>query len=289
MPDKFLRVARVTVAGLRVDGGHLEAGHGLRIGFTITRTTKKDPNTAEVSIYNLNATHRRQLQELNGSAVPVTVEAGYVPEGLHTLFEGDLRHVWSEPIGSGTWITTVSSGDGEHASRTKRTKRTARAGISVESIAKDIAGDLQIGVGNLFQALKRGASIEELGSAFGTGVNIEGNTAKRLNKLMKSAGLEMSIQNRELQILDRGGVVSSGLAAELSPGEGGIIGVPVIDKDGRCSFRSLLRADLHPGGLARIKESSVANGDWRLDSVVSLGDTHGRDWASECEGVPFAA
>lgn len=287
MPERrFLRVARVDVAGLRVDGGRLESGHGLRIGFTIERTLKKTPNTASVSIYNLNAAHRQALQELNGSDVPVVIQAGYRSEStIHTLFQGDLRHVYSEPDGRGTWVTTISSGDGENASRTGRTKRTAVAGISYQRIAQDIAADLKVGVGNLVQALKQGASISDLGTSFVDGFAAEGNTAKRLQALLEASGRQFSIQDNEIQVLKKGGVDHTGLAAELSPGAGGLVGIPVIDHKGRCSFRSLLRPELVPGGAARIEGSKIANGDWRLDTVTHIGDTHGHDNVSECEGV----
>ena len=101
--------------------------------------------------------------------------------------------------------------------------------------------------------------------------------------VLGALGLGYSIQNGELQVLEQGAPLA-GEAVILRPGKGGIVGVPVVDSDGRGQIRSLLRADLVPGGLVSVEDSATATGVWRLDAVRYVGDTHAQDWYAECEG-----
>ena len=54
----------------------------LDIAFDVEKSLKRDPNTAEIRITNLNADHRRQLQEQ--AVVPLRLEAGYAKAQLST-------------------------------------------------------------------------------------------------------------------------------------------------------------------------------------------------------------
>lgn len=286
--SSFLRAARVTVAGLEVESGWAaEDGHGLRTAFTIERNLKKQPNTAQVSLYNLHADHRNQLMELSGGEIDVVIEAGYRSEGLTTIYKGDLRDVSSEPSGDGTWVTTVRSGDGEKKTRTRKAQPNAKAGVSIETTMNKLASDLGIDVGNLKKALRDTNSIKDLGNAFGKGFNAEGPAMKRLEKLAKSMGLSASIQNKQLQLIPLAKSVSQTVIT-IRPGRGGLVNIPTVDNQGRCSFRVLLRPDLVPGSDVEIQDSVVANGSWQVQSVRYVGDTWTGDWLAECEGVRYA-
>src|SRR4051812_17238385 len=58
----------------------------LRVQFKIKKTTKKEPNTAEITITNLNPEHRAQLQTQGGKFILL---AGYESTGVEQLFVGD--------------------------------------------------------------------------------------------------------------------------------------------------------------------------------------------------------
>lgn len=252
---------------------------GLRIAFTVERNLKAKPNTAEISIYNLNRESRDLLQ--GQQDLIVTLEAGYVSTGRSVIYRGDLREVNSVPDGGGNWVTRISSGDGENAHRSARSHRAYKPGIAPKKMLKDIAGDLGVGAGNLLEAVGD-AAIDRLGKVMKNGINGSGTASKVLRGVLGSMGKEHSIQGGEIQVLDRG-KARAGAPAGLSPATG-LIGVPTVDNKGQIEATSLLRPDLTPGTKLTISDSVTGNGTWKLSSCTHVGDTHGSDWYVEMEG-----
>lgn len=64
----------------------------LKVIFDIEKTSTSDPNTAEVSIYNLSEANRKLLQQYAGKPAqmfPLSVEAGYMGS-RELIFIGDI-------------------------------------------------------------------------------------------------------------------------------------------------------------------------------------------------------
>ncbi len=80
----------------------------LRVLAKATKTLKKEPNTCEVSVYNLTPDHRAALTKI--ARPVVTVTAGYDQERTQ-LFLGQALHVQHERRGPDI-VTTVSTSDG---------------------------------------------------------------------------------------------------------------------------------------------------------------------------------
>jgi hypothetical protein len=278
----FDRQARVTVGSETVEG--------LRIGFTVEKDTTLQPNRAEVVIYNLARSTRERLHR--ESSTPVRIEAGYRETGRIVIFVGEMREAFSRPEQDGTWATILRAGDGDKALRTRHRSTSLKPGVSFERVAGELYGELKVGAGNLWQALKDGKGI---GEALEMGFASFGSTAEQMQKLMESSGLEYSIQDGELQVLKAGEVLST-TATVLSPGTG-LEGSPEINSAGTLTARARIMPGLSPGYPVEItKTTPVTLGSgwysfdvvedamlYRIEKTRYVGDTAGQDWNAEIE------
>ena len=265
---------------LQVDTLLLKGEYGkpsLTISFEVERTLKRAPNNASVTIYNLSAEHRKRLQDL-GDAVFVRLSVGYRGDNFQ-IFKGDLRDVRSTRQGP-DWVTTITSGDGERAIQRRRTRRSFAPGAALEQVLKDVAGDLQVGLGNLVKGVS-GAALEGTGSTrFHSGTTVSGNSARELDRLLRSAGYEWSVQDGEIQVLPRGQALK-GQAVAIAP-RTGLIGSPEPGTKGATVCTVLLQAGLVPGARVQL-ESAYTSGLFRVERVTNKGETSGQVWYADLE------
>jgi hypothetical protein len=288
MGELFRRVARVTLHKLEISG--------LRIVFDVGRSLKREPNTAEVRIYNLNGDHRAQLQEQ--TTVPVRLEAGYEPSKLSSstdaalagigvdaqstlsqLFTGDLRRAYSTREGP-DWVTVIRSGDGEKAGRSQRVQMSFRPGVQWTQIYTDLIKKAGVDVGNALSAITGSATFKMPTAA---PVSIMGNALDEIERIGRSHGFETSVQDNALQVLPLGKAALN-IPVELSA-QTGLIGSPEPASDGHVRFRSLLTGDIVPGRRVELTARSFS-GTYRVESVNYTGDTNGGPWYADCEGKP---
>lgn len=282
----FRRLARVTIHRLVLEG--------LSIEFEIERSLKREPNTAEVRIRNLSAQHRAQLQEQG--TVTIKLEAGYVPralsadtqqalqgagvtagDGLALIFAGDLRRAYSAREGA-DWVTVITSGDGERATRQARVKLSFRPGVRWAQILSDLAKETGLDVGNALTQIEGTALLRAPTSSQ---ITVTGTALQQMQSLSQSFGLETSVQDGALQVLPLGAPLAA-QAVELSP-DTGLIGSPEPASDGGVRFRSLINPDLQPGRRVKLAAAHVS-GDYRLRRIRFNGDTSGGPWYADCEG-----
>lgn len=282
----FDRRARVTVNGLSVDG--------LRVRFQIQKDLTRAPNQCEVSIYNLARGTRERFH--HDRKVPVVVEAGYRDTGLSVLFAGEMREAFSRADPDGSWVTVLRAGDGDDALRQRRGAKKLAKGISFERVVGEVADSMKVGAGNMWQALKDG---KPAGDVFKMGYNAVGSLSSQFEKLMKSAELEYSVQDQQIQILPVGKTLST-TAVVLTPSTG-LEGSPEIDVHGTMSVRARLMPGLAPGyplQVSAVKPVTLETGwyafqvvedstIYRIEKTRYAGDTHGDDWTAsiECRDV----
>jgi hypothetical protein len=283
--ELFRRVARVTLHKLQITG--------LRISFDAGRSLGIEPNTCELRITNLNADHRKQLQEQ--TTVPVRLEAGYDSltsstgaaladigvEGprLAQLFVGDLRRAYSTREGP-DWVTVISTGDGAKASRSQRVQMSFRPGVRWMQIYTDLAKKAGVDIGNALQTIAGTATFQMPTAA---PVVIQGNPLRELEQLGRAHGFETSVQDGALQVLPLNTVMLN-VPVDLSASTG-LIGSPEPSSDGRVRFRSLLNGELMPGRAVKLTAHSFS-GVYRVERVNFTGDTSGGPWYADCEGKP---
>lgn len=286
------RAYRLTVGNILIDASDGITPNDLRVAFRVERDTKKVPNDVRVVVYNLNEGNREGLTQLQN--VSVHLEAGYVDDGIGTLFLGDLRSARTTKQGP-DYVTTVDGGDGENGVRVGSFNRSFVAGTPIGSVIRELAESLGLGLGNAGDFAN--AQLTNGSATLKRPLTVSGPVYYSLDKVCNSCGLSWSIQDSAVQIneLDRP------LGAEEGPlvtPTSGLIGVPEIEIATKAaegvtkgqtvvSAVSLLRTDIIPGRALRV-ESQAFTGDLVCRSVVHEGDSHAeRTWVTSFTGVPY--
>ncbi len=243
----------------------------LDLQFNIVKTTKKEPNTCTLRIYNLNESHREQLSQLKEPMVEI--EAGY-EDDIGLIFKGNVRDVYSVQEGP-DWITELSSGDGANAISRSRVNLSFSRGTSLSTAIKKLAEAMNVNIGNAaLKALQgnfTGASNEFLNGAV-----FSGRASTEMDGLLKSAGLEWSIQDDELQITKRGEALE-GMSVKLTS-DTGLIGSPTIGQKGIMHMTSLMNWTIVPARNLYVEAKTVPHGFYRAERCEYVGDTSGQDW-----------
>ncbi len=282
MAELFNRDLKVNVGGIEIairPDEEDEPRPTLRVSFKVDRNTGTEPNTAQLSIYNLRKDNRVLLQQ--GKDLRTVVDAGYVGF-THTIFDGDLRHASSVRDGT-NWVTSLQSGDGAREYLSARINKAFKKGVTAAQLLDGLAAETGIKPGNLEDAKARAAFFESLGG-LQNGRVFSGSVQKFTKELAKALGFEYSIQNGAHQFLEPGAVLTLP-AVVLAPGTG-LVGSPEPGEKGMVSARSLLQPDLMPGRQVKL-ESREVDGHYKVTKVVFVGDTWGNEWYSDVELRPL--
>lgn len=292
MSDNFLRIASVQVETLLVRSDPREVDETrqpLRVTFKVEKKGTADPNTCQVSIYNLNEESRAQLRKLDRARL--ILSAGF-PATFALLFSGDLRRPNGiQDVREGPDdVTLLECGDGERAYQEARFTGSFAKGTKAVDVARSMAKSLGVGLGNLEEAMAGGNYRLGL-SEYAFGYAAHGASANELFRVLRGLGFEASIQDGQLQVL-RPGQVARGKQLLLSTFNGNVIGSPRYkspDKKGGAptlKLRAHLDANLRPGVGVQV-ESRDVNGSFRVKAVSHSGDTHGGggSWVSDCDLV----
>lgn len=265
----FQRSVRVIVDNLQVSG--------LRVQFKIKKTLKKDPNTAEIIITNLNEDSRAQMKK-KGARVILLAGYGNV---LQQVFQGDARRINHEHKRP-DWETKIQCGDGEESLLNARCSESFKPGANWKDVVKKVAKQLVTDRGNL------DAATAQISDAFLNGYTAHGRAANELDKLFKGRGLDWSIQDGRLQVLGLSEVNSDSVTV-LKP-DTGLVGSPEFGTAQKnkgpevLRARSLLQPQLRPGARIRV-ESEAVKGYFKLIEAVHTGDTASQPWYSDVEGI----
>lgn len=273
------RAATLTVGDLSIPAG---SGTGLDIAFTVKRTLKAEPNTCDLKIHNLTRDHQKQLAQAK-DGVACILAAGYVGAGQSVIFSGELRAGQTVTDGA-TRTTELSTGDGDKALRQARLSVALGPGSTGADGLKKIAAALGVGSGNLAKAVNLVQSNPALAQYFTKGAVIRGSAAEWMSQICASAGLEWSIQDGALQLLELGAPLSS--QAILVDSDHGMVGAPTVDTKGILTVTTLMIPGVKPGVKLSMDAEDVQGG-YRVISVESSGDSLGAEWYHRCEAVRY--
>jgi hypothetical protein len=266
----FGRRARIIVGTSALVVG--DADDGLHVAFNVEKTLKPEPNKAEIRIWNLAKTHAKAIEQMASVGpigVPVQIEAGYQQPSL--IYRGGLREAYSVEDGPDT-ITTLTTGDGEKAYQTSRINTSLPKGTSIIAALTQLAAQLQIPIGNLATmqySFFSGAVV------FANGWVFSGSAAWEMTSLLAACGKEWSIQDGQIQVLNRGKTLLNG--ATVLSAETGMVDAPSVSSKGELKARMLITPDVYPGRLLVAKTVHI-QGAFRIEKCTYTGDTHGNDW-----------
>lgn len=263
-------------AVIQVEDRRIES---LRVRFDVARTLSGRPSSAEVRVWNLAEASRRTLADRRD--VGVLVLAGYRDEAPHLVFSGRLRRL-RVSVEGGDVVTTISGGDG--VPRVAPVGRSLAAGSDVGAAlgaVVDAAQAVGIGAGNSREVARslRGRRVA------GAGLLLS-DVPSSLDALLADLGIEWSVQDGQLQLLERGRARQT-TAVVLASGSA-LIGSPQVEDRGRLRATSRIVPGIAPGSLVRV-ESLVASGFYRVESGRWLGDTEGQEWQVELDLAPRPA
>ena len=309
MSTLFNRSYKLTIDDIEIEGGGVGiARYGLDVRFKVETSVKKDPNKAEIDVYNLNPTHRSELMKQSGSQVskskrkPVLtqLEAGYgTDRGI--IFRGEIRNLVVKRDG-GDFTLNLTGTDSGHSFNVARISKCYAPGTLVYTVAQDAANALGVGTGNLssFSSL----SIPNYGTTYSEGYAVNDSAEAVLSRILHAAGLTWSVQKGVLQIKRRNQPVDDQVY-HLSP-DSGLIGTPVpeIDatvlpttsgapkspiaakKTGLIQVKTLLIHQLYPGAKIELDSESFKGG-YQITQVIYTGESAGNDWYCDLLVRPY--
>ena len=268
----------------------------LRASFRVEKTTAPEPNTAIVTIYNLNVFNRKLLQdgaERIAQAIkaakklgvkaewdwPLVIEAGYVDD-IAQIFSGDVLYARSNKERV-DWMTEVEAEDGGPQFSNARISMSFGAGTTLYALLVYIVKQLGVGLGN---SVAQFAKPKRPLILFKRGVVVEGKVSNVLDKYCSSAGFGWSIQDGQLQILAQGETLVESIV-KVSP-TSGLIGSPELGEEGTVNFRTLLTGKIKPGKRV-VLDSEIISGMFRAERVTYSGDTWAQDWYNDVEASPL--
>jgi hypothetical protein len=296
--DIFANNQRVTL----VNPGSRPGIDSLFFEFDINVSRDKEPNRAQISVYNLNQTNR-DLFTANHQGVELS--AGYNGE-VKLLFRGVTTNVIHNE--ERTFIkTTFFCGDGEKEYGTQKFNKSYSKGTLISLIFQDMAKAL---------GLPNEVLIDDI--AFTTllkGRSFSGLVKDALTELTEDYGFQWSIQQGTLEITVKGEPIISQPFATVLSSDTGMIGRPKLierqsksektkekksekakekgeEKEERIigvSVTSLLNADIYPNRLIKIipqqtqtetlgklmeakTPAITAEGVWLVDKAHFFGD-----------------
>lgn len=259
----YLRRATLAIGSRKFDG--------IRLSFTVEKTSESSANKATVTAYNLNNASKAFIEKKDGL---MRLEAGY-QDNLSILFLGDIAKVMTKR--SGADITTIiESGDGEVRLAAAHVEIGLKGGATDQQVVDQIVSALAVKKG-IIKGIQR--------QEYLTGFSFSGPARELLDSIARKQGLEWSIQNGALQIIPKTDNV--GESAVLLNAQTGLLDVPNKTAEG-FSAKSLLNPLLVPGRQVKI-ESELLTGVsiFKVEKVNHVGDTKEGEWTTNVEGAGY--
>lgn len=251
----------------------------LRVQFKVEKTRDRDPNTADVTIYNLSEGSRKAFSVKERA--PVVVEAGYAGN-LHKVFSGTLSLAGHLRQGA-DWVTKFQAGDGLASYRSARISENFNPGVLVQDVVKKVAAKMGVGLGNVARKLGEGDFRGGL-TEFTKGFAAAGQSSDVFDSLMRTLGFQWSIQDGQLEISKEGEPVDDQVVV-LSPTTG-LVGSPEIGDKGAVKIRSLLQPGVSTGRLVQVRSALIDGAFFQVEKTTHYGDTWGAEWYTDIEGTP---
>lgn len=250
----------------------------LHIDFEVEKSLKREPNKATIRIYNLSEQRRTAIT----SDTQVVLSAGYL--GMtDVIFAGQAR-VASHALENTDWTTTIEAEDSGASYSSARIQKNYGANTPFLTVLRDVVDAMGIGLGNastLGSALDR----DNGPTTFVEGYTVSGPAWRVLDQLVRSRGLQWSVQSGVLQLKRNGRPVDT-RSYRLAP-ETGLVGgakVDLVTERRTVKKKVSVVAHLVPGlnpGRVVVLESVNASGSYEIQRVRYTGATYSNDWNAE--------
>ncbi|MDT4851108.1 hypothetical protein FQZ97_852780 [compost metagenome] len=295
---RFNRVYRLLVG----KGGQkgIEIVPPIRITFDVEKDAEEEPNDHKIRIYNLNADSRKALEE---PGLRCVLYAGYAEEdGPLLMAAGSVVFAYTK-FEQPDVVTELIVKDGHVELRDTAVSIGLGPGAQASHIVRDIARQMGLPL----------VMAEDLPDRrWQQGFSFYGAARTALHKVTQGTGLEWSIQNQQLQVVQRRGTTRR--QAVVLAADTGLLGFPertreaarekakvrdkttgddvnlVSARQQRDGWRvtSLLLPTINPGDLVKLESRSV-EAFQRVEALRHTGDSEDGDWQTELELVDRSA
>lgn len=266
-------------------GGAIEVTE-LDIKASIEKKLIKNPNTCELSIFNLPESDRA-LFKLR--PITIKLEAGYDGTLKHLYF-GDVRFSNSELTDDGvTWETKIHIKDGGRAFAGGFLTKAYKSGTPVLTIVRDAAAAMGLTIPPELE------QVAALRGGIPRGFSADGPAQEELTRWLSPYDIGWSIQNGIIQTL-REDQVREGEAFIVDEDSAALIGSPSYDVPQRenekhrtkLNVKTLLWPEIQPGSRLEMRARAV-RGPHKVVAVRHELDTAGETWDTSMEAVILSA
>lgn len=255
----------------------------LHMSFTVVKTLGINANTAQIRVWNLRQSTRKQLENFGDQ---IRIFAGYKENGgAQLLFTGNstqVSHLWAEP----EFISTFNCGDGERTLNNRNLNISFAPNTSAETVLREMATRLQMEIAYFAPHENK---------VYSNGFQYIGNAKKGLDIVATYLNLLVTVQNDNLYIVPQ----NNGIQKEPIEinSQTGMLGIPERYTDLRGYYikvgpktgwkvQTLLNPFIIPGDIVRIKSTKAdMNGLFYVEKITHTGDNFGADFTSLLEVV----
>jgi len=271
--DRRYRLSAGAAGGMGFEIGEtsIDRPTALHISFMIDKCDTETPNSAQISIWNLN---KEQLSILNKPDCVVVLKAGY-DRHMPLIFVGNVVHTSTKHDGADR-ETVIELVDGGVCLRDTYISLSFRGKTEGLMIAQRIAE--QMGVALTISHNAKFHTFE--------GFSFAGLARTALDKVCATTDLQWGVHNGVLQIKRANDTMSKEVYT-LSP-DSGLIGIPsrtmvAADASGEetpgWEIKTLLNGAVNVSDYIRL-ESRYVKGYFRVVSISISGDNIEGEWAS---------
>lgn len=248
----------------------------LHCTFKVTKTMLLEPNTSEITIYNLNAKTENAISMVG---TRVIIEAGYEGSQFGKIFDGDILQCIREKEDAHTYKLTIIALDSDRAINLDVANFSIMRGQTLRSMVEHLANEAK-------DPVKLGTIAECLSNKTLTrGKVFFGKSSDFMEQIAKSNGLKYYMDDGVLNLVDLEELPKDEIV-ELNP-KSGLIGVPEQTEYGirgqslinpQIKLNALLHVD---SSLIKAKKIEFSNsntipaGQTDAGGVVSSGTTAG--------------
>lgn len=248
----------------------------LRITFNVTKTISSEPNTGEITIYNLNQNTRNLITTKYYQHVELYI--CYREDDFRLIFKGDVISINNSQSDLDI-ITHLKCADGFKAYTDKTIVKTLSSGQSDIVVVNETLASFNIQAATI--DLPRNTILPR-------GKVLFCDAREAVSKVAINNRADWSIQDGQLAIIPKNTALRNDEGYIISSATG-MIGSPEKNDDG-LEVTTLCNPYFKIGGLIRI-ESQIKeyNGNYKIKSIQHEGDLMGSDWKSKlvCTGGNF--
>ena len=250
--------------------------NNLRVTFSIKKTLTSEPNTAEISVYNLNNSNRNLITSKQYHFLELSV--CYKEDVLRLIFCGDILTVENKLTGQDI-ITTMRCGDGHRAYTEKTIIKTMQKGQKDSDFLNEAVSSFGV---------QKGAINLPNDRTLPRGKVLMCDTRETMHKIAINNNADWSIQDDQLVVIPKNKALANNDGWVISRNTG-MIGSPKKTNDG-LEITTLCNPHYRIGSLVRVESKlSEYNGDYKIKSIEHNGDLYGTNWHSKlvCTGGKF--